>query len=101
MKVELYHTTEELKRLFRSEKKPRLAARIRAVYLAMMDKTEPEIAIILGYTRGTIQNWIYAYNRLDYEALRVAVINAWQKTCLDKIKIKSICRAKYVESEFI
>ena len=70
MKVELYHTTEELKRLFRKEKNPRTAARIRAVYLAMMDKTAPEIAIILGYTRRTVQNWIYAYNRLGIEGLK-------------------------------
>jgi transposase len=70
MKVELYHTTEELKRLFRKEKNPRTAARIRAVYLAMMDKTAPEIATLLGYTRRTIQNWIYAYNRKGIEALK-------------------------------
>ena len=70
MKVELYHTTEELKQLFRKEKNPRIAARIRAVYLAMMDKTAPEIATVLGYTRRTIQNWIYAYNRLGIEGLK-------------------------------
>ena len=38
MKVALYHTTEELKKLFRSEADPRVATRIRAVYLALMDK---------------------------------------------------------------
>ena len=70
MKVELYHTTEELKRIFRKEKNPRTAARIRAVHLAMMDKTAPEIATVLGYTRRTIQNWIYAYNRLGIEGLK-------------------------------
>jgi hypothetical protein len=36
----------------------------------------------------------------DYNALRVAAIDAWRKTCLDEEKVKSICRAKYVESEF-
>ncbi len=41
MKVELYHTTSELKKLFRKEQNPRIAARIRAVYLALMDKTCP------------------------------------------------------------
>lgn len=70
MKVELYHTTEELKRLFRKEKNPRTAARIRAVYLAMMEKTAPEIAAILGYTIRAVQNWIYAYNRKGIEALK-------------------------------
>ena len=54
MKVELYHNTNELKQLFRKEKNPRIAARIRAVYLAQMDKTAPEIATVLGYTRRTV-----------------------------------------------
>jgi transposase len=70
MKVELYHTTDELKGLFRKEKNPRMAARIRAVYLAQMDKTAPEIATVLGYTRRTVQNWIYAYNRQGIEGLK-------------------------------
>jgi transposase len=45
----------------------------------------------------------YWSNRIyeDYDALRMAVVEAWQDTCLDNAKIKSICRAKYVESEFI
>jgi transposase len=70
MKVELYHTTSELKALFRKEPNPRLATRIRAVYLAMMDKAAPEIAKLLGYTRRTIQSWIYAYNRKGLEGLQ-------------------------------
>jgi transposase len=69
MKVELYHTTSELKVLFRKEPNPRLATRIRAVYLAMMEKPSPEIAKLLGYTRRTIQSWIYAYNRQGLEGL--------------------------------
>ena len=40
MKVELYHTSSELKQLFRKEKDARLAVRIRAVYLALMDKRQ-------------------------------------------------------------
>ena len=45
----------------------------------------------------------YWSNRIyeDYDALRMAVVEAWQFICLDKSKIKSICRANYVESEFI
>ena len=70
MKVEPYHTTNELKQLFRKEKNPRTASRIRAVYLAMMDKTAPEIAHLLGYRRRTVQNWIYAYNRKGIEGLK-------------------------------
>jgi transposase len=69
MKVELYHSTDELKKMFRFEKNPRLATRIRAVYLALMDKTAPEIAELLGYTRRTVQKWVYAYNRKGIEGL--------------------------------
>jgi transposase len=45
----------------------------------------------------------YWSNRVykDYDALRLAAVEAWQNTCLDPSKIKSICRVKYVESEFI
>lgn len=45
----------------------------------------------------------YWSNRIyeNYDALRIAAIDAWQKTCLDQEKVKSICRTKYVESEFI
>ena len=70
MKVELYHTTAELKELFRKERNPRTATRLRAVYLAMMDKTAPQIAKMLGYTRRTVQNWIYAYNRHGIDGLK-------------------------------
>jgi transposase len=63
MHIELYHTTTELKQVFRKEKDSRLAARIRAVYLGLMGKSAPEISYLLGYSRRTIQHWIYAYNK--------------------------------------
>jgi len=63
MHVELYHTTTELKHTFRKERDSRLATRIRAVYLALMGKTAPEIAKLLGFSRRTIQKWICAYNK--------------------------------------
>ena len=69
MHVELYHTTSELKKIFRREKDPRLAIRIRAVYLALMGKTALQIAHVLGYTRRVVQNWIYSYNRHGLEGL--------------------------------
>ena len=69
MNIELYHTTQELKELFRKEKDPRLATRIRAVYLGLMDKTAPEIAELLGYSRRTIQRWIRAYNQKGLDGL--------------------------------
>ena len=70
MNIELYHTTSELKKLFRNERDSRLAARIRAVYLALMCKAASEIATLLGYSRRTIQRWIYAYNRSGLQGLQ-------------------------------
>jgi len=70
MMIELYHTTSDLKTRFRKEKDPRLAVRIRAVYLGLMGKTAPEIAVLLGYSRRAIQSWIQAYNRNGLEGLR-------------------------------
>ncbi len=69
MQVELYHTTTELKRSIRKERDARLATRIRAVYLAQMGKTAPEIAQLLGYSRRTIQNWIHCYNKQGLSGL--------------------------------
>ena len=45
----------------------------------------------------------YWSNRVyeNYDALRIAAIDAWQKTCLYPKTVKSICRTRYVESEFI
>jgi transposase len=42
-------------------------------------------------------NRIYA----NYDHLREAAAQAWHKVCLDPEKIKSICRAAYVERAFI
>lgn len=70
MKVELYHSTSELKTMFRREKDSRLASRIRAVYLALMGRSAPEIAKLLGYSRRSIQEWVYAYNRQGIEGLK-------------------------------
>ena len=69
MHVELYHTTTELKKFFRKEKDQRRAVRIRAIYLALMGKTAPQIAQVLGYTRRVVQNWVYSYNRRGIEGL--------------------------------
>lgn len=70
MHVELYRTSGELKQLFRKEKNALLSSRLRAVYLALMGKSAPEIAALLGYRRRTIQNWVYAYNKCGLEGLR-------------------------------
>ena len=70
MKVELYYTTDELKKMFRKERNPRVAVRIRAVYLALMDKTACQIASLLGYSRRTIQKWIHDYNCQGLQGLQ-------------------------------
>jgi putative transposase len=69
MRVELYHTTTELKQIFRKEKNLNRAVRIRAVYLALMGKTAPDIGQTLGYSRRVIQKWLHAYNRCGIEGL--------------------------------
>jgi len=70
MHVELYHTTAELKQVFRKERDSRLATRIRAIYLALMGKSAPEISQLLGYSRRTIQNWIHGYNKQGLAGLQ-------------------------------
>jgi len=72
MNVELYHTSTELKQLFRKEKDSRLATRIRAVYLAILGKSAPQIATLLGYSRRQVQDWIYAYNQKGLKGLNDA-----------------------------
>jgi len=47
MHVELYHCSSELKRLARHEKDPPIAARIRAVYLALEGRDAVQIATVL------------------------------------------------------
>lgn len=42
-------------------------------------------------------NRVYA----DYDALRIAVIDAWQRVCLNPTNIRSICKTTYVESAVI
>jgi transposase len=87
VKVELYHTTSELKKLFRKEQNPRLTARIRVVYLALMDKNAPEIGDLLGYSRKTIQNWIYAYNRQGIDDLKESSGRGSQCTSNSQVSI--------------
>jgi len=69
MHVELYHCSDELKKLARREKDSRLAVRIRAVFLALDGQDAVGIAETLGYSRRTVQNWIRSYNRKGLEGL--------------------------------
>lgn len=70
MHVELYHCSSELKRLAREQKDSSMAARIRAVYLAVEGHGAPKIGAALGFSRRTIQKWIRSYNRLGMEGLQ-------------------------------
>jgi transposase len=36
----------------------------------------------------------------DYDDLRIAAVEAWQKATLDTGIIKSVCRAKYAERKY-
>ena len=70
MNVELYHISKELKKLARQEKDPKIAVRIRAVYLALMGKTAEQIAENLGYCRRTVQRWLRQYNCYGLEGTK-------------------------------
>lgn len=70
MHIELYHTTEELRRLARQTKQAKLAVRLRAIYMAQLGNTAPQIAQSLGYSRRTIQNWVHDYNRQGLQGLQ-------------------------------
>jgi len=82
---------------FHTSKSIRLPENVTLVYLPPYSPQLNPIEKLWQYLRKHYwSNRVYA----DYDALRVAAVEAWQKTCLDKGKVKSICRAKYVEGEF-
>ena len=72
MHVELHHNNSELEVLARQRTVSRRATRIRAEWLALMGHTAEQIGAALGYSRRTIQNWIYAYNRQGLDGLHDA-----------------------------
>jgi len=63
MNVNSHHTTKELQALYRMEKNARLAQRIHGVYLAGKGLTCPQIMVISGAARRTIQQWVHKYNK--------------------------------------
>ncbi len=89
MKVELYHTSTELKQLFRKEKDARLPP-----YSPQLNPIEK----LWQYLRQ--HHWS---NRVyeGYDHLRQALNHAWKEVCVKPKKIKAICRAKYIENTFI
>ena len=70
MNVKTHHTLEELKTLYRSEKKAKLAQRIHGLYLASKGLTSPQIMTITGAARRTIQQWVHKYNRQGIAGLK-------------------------------
>lgn len=42
-------------------------------------------------------NRIYA----DYDALRIAAVDAWQKVCLEPAMLRSICHCTYIERSYL
>jgi transposase len=70
MNVNSYHTTEELRSLYRTEKNAKLAQRIHGVYLASKGLTCPEIMAITAAARRTIQQWVHKYNEQGIAGLR-------------------------------
>lgn len=70
MNVEPHHTTKELQTLYRTEKIARLAQRIHGVYLASKGLTCPQIMVISGAARRTIQQWVHKYNKQGIVGLK-------------------------------
>jgi len=63
MNLKDYHTTQELKTLYRTEKDARLARRIHSVYLVAKRLSCTQIMAIAGAAGRTIQPWIHKYNK--------------------------------------
>jgi len=63
MNVEPHDSIEELHTLYRTEMNARLARRIQGVWLARRGQTCPEIMVVTGAKRRTVQQWIARYNR--------------------------------------
>ena len=70
MNVKSYHTTGELRTLYRTEKNAKLAQRIHGVYLASKGLTCHEIMSITAAARRTIQQWVHKYNEQGIAGLR-------------------------------
>ena len=70
MNVKAHHTLDELLTLYKTEMNPRLARRIRAVYLARKSFTCPQIMDLTGAKRRTVQSWIRWYNETGIEGLK-------------------------------
>jgi transposase len=62
MRVEAYHTMDELEQAARRERVARVRIRLHAVILAQRGRTAREIADALSVSRRAVQDWVRWYN---------------------------------------
>ena len=80
---------------FHTSKKVKIPANVTIVPLPPYSPQLNPIEKLWQYLRQHYwSNRVYS----DYDHLREAAVYAWQKVCLDRSKVKSVCRAKYIES---
>lgn len=91
MNVASHHTLVQLKRLYRTERNARLAQRIQGVYMAKMGRTCPEIMLITGAARRTVQQWVAKYNSGGLDAL-IEKPRSGQPTKLPRDREEEFCR---------
>ena len=70
MNAKDHHTPNELQTLYRNGEDSRLARRIHALYLASKGLSCPEIMIIMGASRRTIQQRVRKYNKRRIDGLK-------------------------------
>ena len=75
MNVKPHHTSSQLLKIYKTQSNHRLSRRVHGVYWSNRTYT-------------------------DYDDLRFAAIEAWQKAALDPEIIKSVCRAKYAKRNY-
>jgi len=82
---------------FHTSKKLNIPANVTIVPLPPYSPELNPIENLWHYLRSHYwSNRIYA----DYDALRVAAIDAWQKAALDKELVKSVCCAPYTQRNY-
>jgi len=62
MHVEPHHTADELADLIRTERRAVVARRLRAIHLALLGDTAPDIAEDLRSSERAVRGWVARYN---------------------------------------
>ena len=91
MTVRPRNTLDQLKTLYRTELNAKMARRIQGVYLAKKGMTCPEIMVVTGAKRRTVQQWIAKYNRGGIDEL-VDKPRPGQPPKLPKSRQTDLCR---------